>query len=196
MVKRILFAVAAVVLISISAQSAHSSDDFNATAYGANPMRGADDSAIAINSAIRAACLAPDGARHKVRLPGGYYRIFSPIVVMCENGQLIDLAGDDENATTISSGMLVGPAIIVANSKILTSLGGTDALLQAPLVGSIGNSLNWGAGPAPFILDLGELLAPRSLNGLRQIDVRGFFRLAGEPSRLRKKSAKHDFAEE
>jgi len=49
---------------------------------------------------------------------------------MCENGQLIDLAGDDENATTISSGMLVGPAIIVANSKILTSLGGTDALLR------------------------------------------------------------------
>jgi hypothetical protein len=101
---------------------------------------------------------------------------------MCANGEFLDFSGDGEDSTVIGSSMFAGPVIVVANSAVLTSLGGTATLLQPPLVGSVGNSLNWGAGPSPFILDLSELLPSQALNGLSQIDVRGFVKLAGPPN--------------
>ena len=65
------------------------------------------------------------------------------------------------------------PVMVSAPPAVMSNCGGCG--LAAPLIGSTGNSFNFGTGGARNLFDVDEALGNRALNGLAAFTAEGFF---------------------
>lgn len=185
----IAYGQAAAYLFSATIDAASINSDFTITApqYGADAT-GVADSAAAIQSAITASALQPNGVIPSILMPAGKFLTSRPIVLMTGTGYapLTRLHGAGMGATLLRPNF-PGNAIVATSNQNYPSVVGISITSNIIPSGS-GSSMTFGAGSGTWgssvaggYFDLSEVLPPDQINhvgnfnGKTAWDIRFFF---------------------